>query len=325
MGLYQRAAGIRKAPPPAPEPAERLLADIRALPAGIEAPGHLFGLFQGAFRLTRSALLLYDPLRMVFAPWAGTGFDETTMHRLRIPLGFNQFLNRTANGEIITLHAEGELAEFARFFSAREFAGLSGLTFAPLIHEGKLAALLLITQTETGAGLQSPAAALLAEACLLAAPLIHNAREQKLERMAAAGAPEPPESVQVTIRALEAECRRTGMPLLMVRLSLAHAVELILQKNSFVDDFRLQEDLARIIASLLADIGRVFRLGPARLLLAVTRMPDPDPGLLLSHLTLSLKGFFLELEGESDVRYAEQVKVWPADGAEAAGLARALL
>ncbi len=333
MGLYQRAVSIRESPPPPLEanPAERLFTDITTLPESLEAPTHLFGLLQKAFRLTRAALLLYDSVRMVFAPWAHVGFDETTLHRLRLPLGFNQALNRIANGNILSLHAKEELAEFSRFFSAREFASLSELTFLPFIHERKLIALLLISQTEPGEHLRAPAAELLAEACRVSAPRIHRARAENPARPAPtgaqrpAGAPETQQAVTAAVRRLQKDCRQAGLPLLLVRISLSRAVETILRKNTFFDDFRLLEDLTRIIASRLADTGRVFRLEPAGLLLAITRMPDPDAGLLLHHLTLALKGVFLELQGEPDIRYGERVKCWPADGAEAEELVRQLL
>lgn len=313
--------------------AERLFADIAGLEEGEEAPARFFQLLQKAFPLTRSALLLYDPARLVFAPWTGVGFDETTLHRLRIPLGFNQKINRAADGETLTLRGEADLADFSRFFSTREFATLSGLVFVPLIHEQKLIALLLIARADLPGELPAgeppgPAAELLAEACRAAAPLIHRSREARPDRRPDAGwaaPPAEPGELKEALRALAEECRRARTPLLLIRICLSTAAEAIRRKNSFIDGFRIHEDLSRIIASLLSGIGRTFRLDPDGLLLAVTRMPEADPALLLRHLSLSLRGFFLELEGKPEIRFGERVRTWPLDGPEVEKLLQELL
>ena len=53
----------------------------------------------------KGALLLYDPVRLVYAPWAVRGYDQTTLHRMRIPLGANNAWNAMANGLPLFLSA----------------------------------------------------------------------------------------------------------------------------------------------------------------------------------------------------------------------------
>jgi hypothetical protein len=302
--------------------AGRLFAEISGLPEGMEAPLDLFRILQRSFQLTHSALLLFDPLRMVFAPWASAGLDETTLHRLRIPLGFNPKLNQVANGDLLILREEEDLADFSLFFSTREFASLSELAFMPLIFDQKLIALLAVSRM--GLPLEGETAELLAQACRAAAPLIHRARELKLIRLKEGRSPEPRQDLQQALQDLQRKVESSRFPLVLIRVSLSRIVETILKKNSFVDDFRLQEDLVRIIASLLAGVGKVFKLDPKGLLLVIHRMPDADPGLLLHHLCLSLRGFFLELAAEPGMQFEERVRIWPTDGTELEGLVREL-
>ena len=73
--------------PPAPADASSILAALRALPDDVELPSRLFTVLKDALGIARGALLLYDPLRMVYAPWASCGLDQTTLHRMRISLG----------------------------------------------------------------------------------------------------------------------------------------------------------------------------------------------------------------------------------------------
>ena len=123
-----------------------LVAESKALSDGVELPSRLFTTLRKRLSLTKSALLLYDPMRLEYAPWASHGFDQTTLHRMRIPLGANETFNALANGDPLEVTNPAQRAAFQRFFSSREFSVLERIILCPYIFEDTLVGVLLITE-----------------------------------------------------------------------------------------------------------------------------------------------------------------------------------
>ncbi|MBA7620035.1 hypothetical protein ES703_27377 [subsurface metagenome] len=260
--------------------------------------------------LTKAALLLYDPIRMVFAPWASVGYDKTTHHRLRISLGFNKYFNRVANGTVLNLTTEQELEGFKNCFSSREYAALTQLILSPLIFNEKLIAILLITHMEESHF--KDILALLSEISIQAAPAIFRAREEKLKniRQESLVSPEPLED---SVQKLARNCQKKGLPLVMIKLSLEKVIQSIISHNALLDPFRLKEDISSIIYSLLYEIGAVHNLDQNHILLLIHNMQAPDPELLIHHIGLTLKMFFRELPKEQRINFNEEIKIFPED------------
>ena len=272
----------------------------------------LFSLIRDFFKLSKSAILLYDPLRMVFSPWASTGLDQTTLHRLRIPLGFNKNFNRVANGEVLIFKESGQIKEFNPFFSARENSAINQLIFVPFIADSKLIAILLIIKMDTIINLETPG--ILKEVSLSAAPHIYQAREKKLGNLSSTGKTVTSESLQSRVDELIDKCSKRKISLVLIKISIEHLINTLLKYNEFIDPFRLKEDLYRITGSLLADIGEVFRLDSNNLILLVSEMQITDPALLLHQLAISLGTFFEILKTEQSMGFDEKIMVYPEDG-----------
>ena len=289
----------------------QLLSGITSLSGGIESVAELFSLVRDFFKLSKSAILLYDPLRMVFSPWASAGLDQTTLHRLRIPLGFNKNFNRVANGEVLVFKKSGQIKEFNSFFSARENSAVNQLIFVPFIADNKLIAILLIIKMETIINLETPG--ILKEVSLVAAPHIYQAREKKLNNLGD-GKIATFESLQSRVDELIDKCGKRNMSLVLIKISIEHLINTVLKYNEFIDSFRLKEDLYRITGSLLADIGEVFRLDSNNLILLVSEMQITDPALLLHQLAISLGTFFEILKTEQSMGFDEKIMVYPEDG-----------
>jgi hypothetical protein len=292
----------------------KIFQEISKLPEGIEAPARLFAILKDNFHLEKAALLLYDPYRMVFAPWAASGFDRTTLRKLRLPLGFNRHFNRVAGGETLLLSDREELAEFQRCFSAREFSAMDHLAITPFIYENKLLAALLVTHTPRLATAENRQ--LLDEISQQAAPLIFRFREQKLESLKRDSL-ERPELTSERLQALLQANREKDLPVVLIKISLERITVVVTGKNPYLDVFRLQEDLAGIISTLLYDIGSVQPLGSGHLLVLVYDMAEMDSSLLLHHLELTVKSFFWELAEEESLDFLAQVKTVHGDEAEA--------
>ena len=287
--------------------------EISGLQDGIEAPAQLFSILKNNLGFSKAALLLYDPLRMVFAPWASCGYDKTTLHRLRIPLGYNKIFNQVANGDLLILSAKEELAGFKKCFSSREFAILSNIIFAPFIVTEKLIAVLVITNSEPpGTGDDT---ALLSRISAHAAPIIHRAREEKLKDLKQESASSP-ESLQDHVRTLAETCKQQGTPFIIIKISLERVIKSIVHNNPYLDSFRLREDILNLMRSFLADIGSIRNLNQHHLLLLIYAMPEADAELLIYQIGLAFRKFFRELASEQKIYFNEAYKVFPDDREE---------
>ncbi len=293
---------------------EALLTRLGELENGIEAPGRFFALVKEQLKLKRAALLLYDPVRMVFAPWAAHGFDETTNHHLRIPLGANEIMNRLAAGKVFLLSDPDVLRRFQQFFSLREFSTLEHLLLVPFIHENKFMGILLIAELE-GELNQSDLSGFEILA-VRTAGLFYQAREKHLEA-AKRGIPEKPESLRESVRDALQSCMAAGAGPLMIGINTANIIEAVKVRNPYIDLFRLREDLARVILSLFQSLGPVFQIDRQRILILVTRTPERDADLLLYHLKKTLTRLLLELSDQEQIDLEERVRIPEANVEEA--------
>ena len=293
---------------------ERLWAGLRELEDGIDAPGRLFCLIKEQLQLDRAALLLYDSVRMVFAPWAVHGFDETTNHRLRIPLGANDTMNRLASGKVYLLSAPEELQPFHQFFSFREFSTLSHLLLVPFIHESRFMGLLLSAQSDQA---DLDIFKTLAER---AAGHLYAARERHLEG-AKRGIPERPQSLRESVQVALQSCLDKGFSPMLIRINTAALIESVQKANPYIDSFRLIQDISRVVLSLFQSLGSVFQVDRERMLIVVTNQVQPiqegDPELLLHHLRATLGRLLPELAEQQRIDLDEQVRIPSPDIEEA--------
>jgi hypothetical protein len=297
---------------------KRLWAELRELEDGIESPGRLFSLVKDRLQLNRAALLLYDPVRMVFAPWAVHGFDETTNHRLRIPLQANDTMNRLASGKVFFLTGAEELQSFQQFFSFREFSTLSTLLLVPFIHESKFMGLLLSAGLE--ADTDQNKLDIFETLSNRAAVHVYRARERHLEG-AKRGIPERPESLRESVRAAIQPCLEQGLSPLMIRLSTGKLIESVRKQNPYIDSFRLGQDIARVVLSLFQSLGSVFEVDRERILVLVTNTAHPkyerDSHLLIYHLKATLGRLLPELADQERIELDERVRIPSPDIEEA--------
>jgi hypothetical protein len=293
---------------------EELLARLSELEDGIEAPGRFFSLVKEQLRLKRAALLLYDPVRMVFAPWATYGFDETTNHHLRIPLGANETMNRLAAGKVFLLSDPDTLKRFQQFFSFREFSTLVTLLLVPFIHENKFMGILLIADPERDFSQGDLSA--FETLAVRASGLFYQARERHLEA-AKRGVPEKSESLRESVQNAVQSCLAAGAPPIMIGVNTTNIIAKVKKRNPYIDPFRLREDIARVILSLFQSLGPVFHIDRERVLILVTHTPERDSELLLYHLKATLTRLLLELADQEEIDLEERVRIPEANVKEA--------
>jgi hypothetical protein len=281
---------------------ERLWRELGTIENGIEGPARLFSLVMEHLQLKHAALLLYDPVHMVFAPWAVHGFDETTNHRLRIPLGANDTMNRLAAGKVFLLSGPEELQPFQQFFSFREFSTLSNLLLLPFIAESRFMGLLLSVNPEQ-ADLE-----VLETLASRGAQYLYTARERHLEGVKRITPPRP-ESLRESVQAALQPYLAQGLSPLMIRINTAGLVESVQKRNPYIDSFHLNQDISRVVLSLFQSLGTVFQVDRERMLIVIANSAQRDCELLIYHLKATLARLLPELAGEEQLDLDEQVRI----------------
>ena len=284
-----------------------LVAESKALSDGVELPSRLFTTLRKRLSLTKSALLLYDPMRLEYAPWASHGFDQTTLHRMRIPLGANETFNALANGDPLEVTNPAQRAAFQRFFSSREFSVLERIILCPYIFEDTLVGVLLITEAHPPFSGAAAFLSCLKDVAADVAPLLQRARGflMKLSQARAARPPATPE--EQVARLLESNQAR-GRKMLFLSLNLGSYVREIAAGHEDLDLFRLREDVRSLLDAFLADLGVAIMLSGGALLVCLQEASRDDIPLFLHQLRYFLGSRFAGAPPEEKGSLVEVLK-----------------
>jgi hypothetical protein len=324
-------------PPAAPAPhtgsarrfedvVEEVLTAIASLRDGIELPSRLFTTLTALLGVRKGALLLYDPVRLVYAPWAVRGYDQTTLHRMRIPLGANETWNALANGRPLALSDSPSLAPFQQYFSSREFASVRRLVLAPFIAEDKLIAVFLLTEIDSPFASDDQLSDCLARVAEAGAPRVHEARAAQMAASGPGGAKPEVLTLKDEPSRFLSSIGKAGTTVLLLSLSLEDYAKSVLSSHEHLDPFRLHEDLLYFLGSFLADVGKALSVRQGRYVVA---LPDFNPsGIdIFSHqLSMFLHGLFggNGTSGHHVVPRILKTSSWPADGADLRSLVESL-
>lgn len=263
-----------------------LVADAAALASTIDLPSRLFGLLKERLGIVRGALLLLDAGRGVLAPWAACGYDAATLRRMRLPPD-DPALARLASGTAVVVEDAKALADLRRFFSSRESGAIERVLLAPLAADGRLAGVLLATET-TGPAAET--AAILGRAGAAVMPALARLRDVVL-RPARGGPASPHEAREEFTRFLTAH-PPGARPLTVFALSLERCRKRIAAANPWLDPFRLEEDLRAVVSGFAADLGRALHLGRLRFLVAARDLGAADTDLFAHQLASLLGSLF---------------------------------
>ena len=306
---------VTEAPPPEPSLSliDEILASIARLPEGVELPSQLFSLLADRFQILKGALLLFDALRLVYAPWASKGYDQTTLHRMRIPLGANESFNALANGKPIALADATGFTPYQQYFSAREFSALGRMILTPFIAEDKLVAVLLLSQYDAASASDEEFTESLSRISAAAATRINAARNEKIAGVS-------PAAVAPREGTLEEQLSKfsTGLgssSALFMALSMEDYARSLARANEHLDPFRLHEDIFYFLASFVADIGKAFSFKQNVFLIGLQDLEPRETDLFLHQLASYLRGLFGG-NGDSENPSGPTLlksRRWPAD------------
>jgi hypothetical protein len=320
------AAGQPAASQASAEVISEMLTAIASLRGGMELPSRLFSALTSLLGARKAAFLLYDPVRLVYAPWAFRGFDQTTLHRMRIPLGANEAWNALANGRPLILREPQPLSQFQPFFSSREFSSIERLVLVPFIAEEKLVAVFLITSMDSPLATDDELVECLARAAEAGAPRVQEARAARVAAAVSSGSRPEAVSPQDEMSRFLETVGASRSAVLLVALSLEDFSRGVLLSHHDLDPFRLHEDLVFFLGSFLADIGRALPVRQGRFTLALPEFDRSGLDVLSHQLALFLHGLLGDSGGRDPARAPKILKVsaWPADGPDLRTLVESL-
>ena len=309
-----------KAAPSAPvtgDLSRLIIEEAKALSNGVELPSRLFTTLRKRLSITKGALLLYDAVRLEYAPWASFGFDQTTLHRMRIPLGANETFNALANGEPLNVTDPGQRAAFQPFFSSREFSNLEHIVLSPYIFEDTLVGVLIVAEMRHPFSRPEELLWCLKTVAGDVAPLLQRARGflMKWNQARANRAPTTPED-QVA-RILGSPALR-GKRLLFLSLALAPYIRAVAEENEDLDLFRLREDVRSLLDAFLADLGEAIMLPAGALLVSLQGVQRDDVPLFIHQLRYFLDTRFAATRTEEPSSSIQVLKsrIWPDEGSD---------
>jgi hypothetical protein len=301
-----------------PEQAAReIVAAINALPDGVELPSQLFTALAARMSIEKGALLLFDPIRLVYAPWASQGYDQTTLHRMRIPLAANESFNALADGSPVLVDNAATLAAYAQYFSAREFSSLSRILLTPFITAEKLIGVLLLTAVRPPFEGDAQLLQCLKSIAEAGSPRVQKAREKKLRRAGSQGmraGATPEEEVGRYISSFGS----AGTRILFLALSLEEYSRKIIAAHAHLDPFRLHEDLHYFLDSFVADLGLAIPVRQGLFVVALEGFDATDLDLFLHQLSSFLHGLFGG-NGKPGTPTGPRIlktRNWPEEGAD---------
>ncbi len=289
----------RSAAPPAPSPqdvAAAVVSRINAAPPNSRFPSLVFAVIREALSVTKGALLLYDPARLVYAPWASIGYDTTTLRRLRIPAAAADSLAAGGAAGPREVSGEAGVAAYQRYFSNREIGLISRIILVPFFSEGALDAILLVTET----GSPLPPGWLLACAaavCREASPAVHRVTEARQKARLAPAVSGELRGVAEELPLILGSPLFEGRSALLVSISLKEYLDAVVASDPFADPFRLEEELHMLVGCFASDLGRVIQTGPGSFLLVLQDVQREDLDLFQHQLLSFLRAQFGEPDG----------------------------
>ncbi|TVR30258.1 MAG: hypothetical protein EA404_12825 [Spirochaetaceae bacterium] len=256
----------------------------------------MFSLLCRDLGIEKGALLLPDYDGVHFAPWALRGIDSTSERRMQIPSAMLQELCDVTAVDI--LQAE-RLEPWRRYFSFREGSMVKHLALIPFCVDGSPVAVILVTASPY-LQVEHIAIRLIVSAIReRALALILHDHEARVRARFRHVLSTHNDIVQRISEELE---RPDVTSLTAVIIEVAPLLTAVSDSNHDADRYHLQQDLLRIIGSMVEDSATAGLSPPGRIVLILQPNLALGPELLVHQLQLSLTELFQELPQPIDLK-----------------------
>ena len=270
---------------------------MEAITPSMTAPVRLFARFRQSLAIKKGALLLPDPDGAFFSPWSSIGFDRTTEHRMRIP-----------ESRVPAQEEVPDPEEFRPYFSVREFSMLDEMYLYPFLRDDAVVALLLVTESPYLRSNRPFLSVICAAVSDTVSELIYKNREERM-RGARFQAAFSLEELASHLEDLDPGDREK---LQLMLLSANKAVGALVQKGEANDEYRIRQDVMRVVSAMVSGIANIADVGEGRILLAMYDGGKNDLDLLLHQLSYQAGELFPEIADQEKF----SLRTLPAPSAE---------
>ncbi len=265
--------------------------------------------------------MLPDSTSGMFLPWASTGYDKTTGHRLRLPSNLLEEISILSENKP-KLIKKSSLDLFKQFFSMREFSILERMAIVPLRYDDQTAGILLITDAGILSLSDDEVVQILTDISNEAGNILFSSRQQKLEKLQFSDKEQSIDPYQ-TLSAYIEDAKSSGKHVRILLIDLTNFENQLKDTLQDADAFRINQDLYKIVASMIPEQGEVIHIAYSKLLIFLPGRTLIDPNLLLHQMKLALKRFF---HVQDDLPEIESfVRSFPEDGEDENELLKGLL
>jgi hypothetical protein len=268
-----------------------VITKISELKEGVETPGQIYTLLKEELSIQKGAFLVQETQSEMFMPWALTGYDKTTSHRLRIPRSVVLPMFTGDSPSCLYINSEDSMAFLRPFFSIREFGLLEKVILCPFFFKQEILGFLLISDSPIlEDDSKERALSFIYNLAKAASPVLYHTREKKLERLSL-HQPAVKSDIAGELIKIFKMSKNEHKEMILILFSVQEAARQIQQHVADAELFRIQHDLTGILTSMLCDAGGVLALNESTLLLIVSGKSMRDETLLIHQISLALNDF----------------------------------
>jgi len=294
---------------------------VLSLERSVETPALIFPILKKHLSVKKGAILLLDRNEDTFYPWAHTGYDKTTSHRLRIPGEIVRKYPELLEGDPVLMGKE-ELNILKPFFSIREFDLISASWICPFVFNGEVIALFMINESPLCTE-KSNLIEVFKQIAFKVSPILHSSREEKFDGLdQEEPLPEKEEIYEEVSKMIEA-ASSSNKKILLIVFSVDSMIEEILREAPDADPFRIWRDIVRIISNMTPDNGKLLVIDKNNLLLMIAGKSVLNEKLLLHQINTAMKDYF-HLKGTLPV-VQPAVRMYPDDGEDSTELLEGII
>ncbi len=275
----------------------------------IEIAGEYFELIKKHLKFKKGAFLLYDYNYNTFAPWSISNFDQTTSHRLRIPVNFLEQHKSFLKGPINI--SDENLLILQPFFSTREFSILERLYICPFYNGDDIFAILLFSEMESMKGENNHILDMMIKISDYIVPKLLSSREMKIKDLSRTLSI-PKENILNESDLFIKSLQQKDLNGIYIKLNFMNLINQITVSTPLSDPFRIRQDIQRILSSMVSGTGKAFYSGSNTFLIIISAGSVRNEKLLIHQIRMAMRNFFMDLDGLPDPDCI--IRRYPDDG-----------
>jgi len=291
---------------------ESFISALRLINDGIEMPGEMFDAFCQHLLVDTGSLLFLDQDTRMFAPWVSKGLDETTSHRLRLPLEL--ILSIFDNSKDPVFLNNGDKESFRNYLSIRLFDLTDTVTLIPIFSKDQLFGLIMVCDSRYSSDPGFP------DYLKFASEIIGRSIEGS--RFSSRSSLNLSLSTQIqdnnTILSIIdthiQEALNKSERLTFIIFDINSIIQFIEEQHSGLDSYRIKKDILALLNTMIQGIGEVFDLADGKALLELFSKTPLKENLLLNQIQISIQSFFHHQDYFPKIKAT--IKRIPDDGME---------